>query len=238
MTAITRPQSDSLHKRDAFEHMVKRWENRLRWTRMLLWLPRILAGAIFAGIIVMLLAGTSGFLTATQVAIIAGATIGLITVAGLALLRLLPRPSIESAREFDVRFNLQERISTAFELMTGDARTNDEIAYFQIEDAYNQAKSINARERLPLDIRPLEWIPPVLLAVLFMILLVLVGTSLANNGTQVTPGASTGAVTAAAEDLRDISDTIATDTNLSDEDREDLLESLETRLDDLEERPI
>jgi len=139
-----------------------------------------------------------------------------------------------AVRHFDQALGLQERTSTALELLTGRIQTVDEIAAYQLDDAYRTAQQVDIRQAVPLVVKWREWlllIPLLLALLLFM------------WGTQPPPvdalnPATRNAIETAADDVRDITESVANDTTLDAGERQTLLETLETSLDALEKEPL
>ena len=147
---------------------------------------------------------------------------------------LFTRPRLTQARYFDLEFGLQERVSTALELLEGRIQTRPELEAAQIADALAQAEQIDAREKIKLDFRRREWLALLILlaALLMMIALPLL------VGEDLIPAGPSAAVQAAQDDVRDIIESIATDTSLEDIDRQALLNALEIALERLQEQDI
>ena len=226
----------SPHKNKAAELdlILARWENRYELRLLSRTIPR----SLIVAAIVSLVIGVVGYLhfrlRAEQLALISAALF-----AGGFLLNLIntlvfPRSPQERARYFDIEFGMRERFSTALELMSGRLQTHPEIESRQIADALHHARQINAREAISLDFRPRELtlMSALLMAVLLMILLPLI------TGQYPTVVAPSVAVEETIEEVREIIETVAKDTDLDDIDRRQLLEALEVALERLEEEEI
>ena len=163
-----------------------------------------------------------------------GGLLGLSFLLNLIHTLLIPRSREEQARYFDIMFGLRERMSTALELLSGRIITHPEIEARQIADALIHARRINAREAIALDFRPRE------LALLLILLLALSATILLPLITGQLPilEAPSPAIEAAEEDLREIIEAVAVDTDLDDIDRRELLNALEIALERLQEEDI
>ena len=214
--------------------ILARWENRYELRQLTKTLPR----SLIAAALVSLVLGTVGYLQfrlrAEQLALIAAALCGCGFVLNLITTLLFPRPRQVSARYFDIEFGLQERISTALELLSGRILTHPEIEASQIADALAAARQINAREAISLDFRTRE-IAVLLLLVLALALMIMVPLITGQTFTLDTPSP---AVEAAEQDVREIIETIAKDTDLDDIDRRELLDALEIALERLQEEDI
>ncbi|MDQ7027092.1 MAG: hypothetical protein Q9P44_16225 [Anaerolineae bacterium] len=224
------------NNRAQFEKMINRWEGRWRLRRIVLYLPRVLMAAIGIGIITTLILGIFRVVSPMlMVGVISGGIAAIVVLISSAL-RLFGKNGIEAARQFDSAFDLQERISTAIELMDGRIQTAPELAELQVADAMSHAKDVDPRKHIKLEVRWLEWIGVVSLSLVLIIILgayALIGSQ-RNNGTSA---ATETAVQQAADAVRDITENVATDSALTDEERSNLLESLEVTLDDLSEEP-
>ncbi len=225
-----------LHKNKAteLELLVDSWERRHEWRLLSKTVPRSLIAALLIGLIV----GAVGYfrfgLAAEQLALIAGGLCALGAVSNLLYTLLFPRPLPARAQYFDLQFGLQERVSTAFELMRGRIRTHPEIESRQIADALDHARAINPKARITMDFRPRELTALLFLAVA-MVGMVLLPTIVGDDFTRDGPSA---AVVAAEEDAREIIETVAKDTDLADIDRQELLDALEVALERLQEEDI
>ena len=147
---------------------------------------------------------------------------------------VFPRKLAVRARYFDIEFGLRERVSTAFELMQGRIKTHPEIEARQIADALDHARAIDPSERITMDFRRRE------LGALVVMVIAMVGMILlpAIVGEDFNPDPPSAAVEEAKEELREIIETVAKDTDLDDIDRQNLLEALEIALERLEEQDI
>lgn len=232
----TLTNSSPLNKRSEFEALVFKWENRRRLQKLIFWLPRILALALGVGIAVLLLLYFTGLLAGSRMVIAAGIVMAGIVIMGM-LLALRSRPVMEAVRQFDLDFHLQERVSTALELLSGRIQTGEELAAYQLEDAYATARQIDPKTKLKFAFRPLEWGAVVLLVGLFLLTIWATGVFAASSDNTLSV-TTTQAVEEAADDLRNITEDVATETALTPEEREALLETLETGLNNLEDVPL
>jgi len=217
------------NKRAELDYLLRAWEGRWRTRRLILLLPRLLAVMLLIAIAGTVFARSTRLLRPEQLNLIIGVGLGLAIVLLIAGLRFFGREGVAAARQFDQLFHLQERVSTALEIMDGRIRTLDQIADHQLEDAYDLAKSVDARKHIKFKIRWLEWFATLPLVVILGVLLLL--PSFSSNGLS---DQTQQALSAAADDIRDMTEAVATNTTLSPEERESLLESLEVSLDELE----
>ncbi len=130
--------------------LIIRWSRRARWQHSARLAPRGLAvGLAFA--VLITIASRLRPLWGDSLLIALGLAAAL---SGLAIAGLIPwlrdRSHIEWAREFDARFGLGERISTALELESGRIRLrNDALRRTQRADAEASARAIDIRRALP-----------------------------------------------------------------------------------------
>ena len=225
-----------LHKPKAteLELIVDSWERRHEWRLLSKTVPR----SLMAALLLALFIGGLGYyrfgLGAQSLAWIALGLCALGGVLNLLYTLLFPRPLPVRAKYFDLQFGLRERVSTAFELMSGRIQTHPEIEARQIEDALAHARAINPKAQIGLDFRPRELLVLLALA-LAMALMIMLPALL---GEDFLRDADLPAVAEAEEALREIIEDIATDTSLEDIDRQDLLEALEVALERLQEEEI
>lgn len=224
------------HKSKAAELdlILARWENRYELRLLSKTVPR----SLIVAAIVSLVVGIAGYLhfrlRAEQLAVISAALFAGGFLLNLIKTAVFPRSPQERARYFDIEFGLQERISTALELMSGRLRTHPEIESRQIADALAHARQINAREAISLDFRPRElmFMCVLLLAVFWVIALPLI------TGRYPVVAAPAVELEEPIEEVREIIEAVAKDTNLDDIDRRELLDALELALERLEEEDI
>lgn len=229
-------ENASPHKAKAteLELILDRWERRYEWRLLSRTVPR----SLIAALLISLVIGAVGYfrfrLVAEQLALIAAGLCALGGILNLLYTLVFPRSLAEKARYFDIEFGLRERVSTAFELMRGRIKTHPEIEARQIADALAHARAIDPNERITMDFRPRE------LGALAALLVAMVGTILlpAIVGADFVHDPPSAAAEAAKEDLREIIETVAKDTDLDDIDQQDLLEALEIALERLEEEDI
>lgn len=229
-------ENPSLHKAKAteLELILDRWEQRYEWRLLSRTVPR----SLIAALLISLVIGAVGYfrfrLAAEQLALIAAGLCALGGILNLLYTLVFPRSLAEKARYFDIEFGLRERVSTAFELMHSRIKTHPEIEARQIADALTHARAVDPNERITMDFRPRELgaLVALLVAMLGMILLpTIVGEDFVHDPPSM-------AVEAAKEDLREIMESVAKETDLDDIDQQDLLEALEIALERLEEEDI
>lgn len=210
------------------------WESHYRRRALSRALPRTLMAALVISLVLGIAAYARFRWSAGDLALMSLVVCGIGVVVHLCYVWLFPRPRPVRARYFDLEFGLKERVSTAFELLEGRIQARPEIESAQIADALAQARRVDARSRIRLDFRRREWagLLVLLAAVALMILAPLVA-----GPEPISVGASP-AVEAAQEDLREMIEAIAADTDLEDIDRGALLNALEIALERLQEEDI
>jgi len=201
---------------DELQALVRRWDARQRRQKLLRRLPRALIAALIVTVLAVLGLRTAALLTAAQIIPLA-----LLLIGGGALLGvgryLRPNEPLHVAYEFDRLFETQERVSTALELAAGRIRTAPEIAGRQMADAAHSARLIDVRAQLPYEVRIAEWLAVVGLLIVLVVLLLI--PTRADAGGGVSAGGQ-AAIGQAADDVRDITEDVATSTTLDGEQRE------------------
>ena len=226
--------ADSKIKATELELILARWENRHELRQLSRSLPRALMAAALLGLVACAIGYLHFRLAPGQMALINLGLLGLGGVLNLLRTLIFPRSKQEQARHFDLEFGLQERVSTALELLSGRLRTNPEIESRQIADALARARAINARAAIALDFRPRE------ISLLLILLLLLSAASALPLLTGGLPALEppSPAIEAAREDLKEITEAIAKDARLEEVDRRELLDELEIALERLQEEDI
>lgn len=222
------------NKRTELDGILNVWENRYKLRLLSKWLPRAIILALILCISIAFVGYSQGILLAQQVAIITLAVCGISGLGAILYIQLFPRPRIHAARYFDLQFGLKERVSTAFELLDGRIQTYPEIETLQISDAVTLASAINAKQDIEMDWRHSEII---VMMVLMIIICVMIALPII-LGQDTRPTRPSQAVQAAQEDVRDMIESIATDADLEEIDRQQLLEALEIALDRLEDENV
>lgn len=135
------------------DQRIRLWAKRANGQRSLARLFFGLACGLAAGLAMALLARLFPIATKPVVAAaaLAFALAGGLIAAVLPWARNLRRAPLAWAREFDARFGLGERLSTALELRDGILKTaNPALSQLQQADAARAAQSVDARKRMPL----------------------------------------------------------------------------------------
>ncbi|MFW5772355.1 MAG: hypothetical protein ACOCZH_03445 [Phototrophicaceae bacterium] len=217
--------------RDSLVRLLHGWQRRFRIQQTVLWLSRAFLPGLLLGVGAAVISHLGPFLTNLQIAILTLAALVAGLTALLAGVWLWPRPVIDSARRFDRQFGLQERVSTALELFEGRIHTSDELRAHQLADAYSHARAVDARAALPLTSRRVEWLLAILLAALLAILLAL--PTQQAGASRDEPDGTAQIVDEAADDVRDAIESVASDSTLDADTRENLLETLQSSLETL-----
>ncbi|NWG16464.1 MAG: hypothetical protein HXY41_07495 [Chloroflexi bacterium] len=216
----------------AFTQLVRGWDRRLRLRQATAWLPRCLLPGLLAGIIIAVISRLRPWLLAEQIALLTLAALALGVAVMALVVWLWPRPPLPAARRFDRLFGLQERVSTALELLEGRLRAAGELAEYQIEDAWTHAQAVRVREALPLVWRGREWLAVLVLAAVLALLLILPNPQAEAVAQR---SAERVALAEAADALKDVTEAVALDRALTPEEREQLLEALENSINTLQE---
>ena len=225
--------SISTETRNQLDKLLKQWSTRWRLRRVLLLLPRIIMAMCVTGIITALIITLFNVLSAQLMVIVSGVVMGATFVLITGGIGFWRKNTMEIARQFDALFNLQERVSTAYELLDGRIQTGEEIAERQLHDTYEFAKQVDARKQMPLKVKWWEWLAAIIVLILTIAVLAFAAFTLAQQA-NITGEATQAAINSATDTARDITEELATDTSLSEEERNSLLESSEMTLSELE----
>ena len=210
-----------------FHELIQAWQTRHTTQRFVRWLPRtLLLGLLIATAIALILRFGTGIET-LWIGIICVAIL-IMTLIGSGLwLRMRREPLLHQARRFDQLFSLDERVATAIELINENIQSHPELAQRQIHDAIHSAEVVDYQRELPLTSSRRDW----LLLLPFIAILAII-LSLPTSATPPPVNLVDVALRdEIAQDLQDAIETVATDTNLDTEERESLIETLETSLD-------
>lgn len=219
----------------ALTGIVRRWDRRLRLSQMLRWFPRSLLPGLAVGLALAVVSHLRPWLLPQQIALVTVALVALGIVIFTLGVWLWRRPALTSARRFDVQFELGERVSTALELGSGVIRSSDELIERQLADARATASAVKVRDYIPLELRGRDWAIAVLMTALLVLLLIIPNPQVdaLNNAS-----AQRTAIDEAADDMRELTQDVAADASLGDEERETLLEALQTTTNRLEQPNI
>jgi hypothetical protein len=221
-------------KRTELDSILTVWEARYKLRVLSKLLPRALMVGLGISILIGLIGYSQRLLLAQNLALITLAICGIAGLVVIVYTQFFPRQRQAAAQFFDIEFNLQERVSTSFELLDGRIQTHPDIEAMQIADTLRYAHEIDPQSDIEMDFRQREWMVLAVLGLVMMAMIIvplIVGQSLPLE----TPS---DAVLAAQEDVREITETIAIDTDINEVDRDELLNALEIALERLEEEDI
>jgi membrane protein involved in colicin uptake len=230
MAAVTAPELTA-----DLSARVRGWERRWRWRVVLEWLPRVLApGLLTAALLAIYSRLQPGVPNSTVLAVaVGGAAFGaLVLMVGVMLRRRVP---VEIARRFDQRFGLQERVSTALELSGGVIHADLTLSGQQMDDARAAAAAIDAKTLVKLPFNGRDWAIVALALATLLIMLLLMAPVSGQSEDDLQRQAAVDTATAA---VQDILQDIAADPDLTDEQRQPLLEALQTQLDTLSDPEV
>ncbi len=214
---------------------VRRWDQRLRLLASLIWGPRAVIAGLACGVTLALVARLRAWLMPEQIALYTALVTSGLVMAVLALIWFWPRSVVISARRFDYRFGLQERVSTALELVSGSIPLPEELGERQLNDAVNAAGRVNMRANLPLRVRWGELALLLVLAGIFAYLLLAPNPKadelLARRNLET-------AIDAQSDELQDMIAAIENDPNLSEAEQEALTDPLREALDTLQQQGV
>jgi hypothetical protein len=211
---------------------VRRWETRRRLALMLLWLPRALAGGLAVGVAAAVASRLRPLFLPSELLTLSAAAVAAALVACVAAVWLWRAGGTQrAAQRFDALFNLGERVSTALELIEGRIQTVDELAGRQIADAAAAVSRVRAGSHLPLRAQQRDLL---IAAVLAGVLALLIALPNPQTDAIARDSAAQAALEEAAETMRDLTQQIAADPNLSDPERQQVLEALQAAIDTLE----
>ncbi len=225
-TSSLQPPTSSLRP------LISKWGLRLRLAESLTWGPWGAAAGLGAGLLLALAARLWPLLTWRWLAGLAVLLAGVGGSAGLGVVWLRPRPLMRLAREFDRRFCLAERLTTALEIGRGCLRVAPAMAAAQLTDTLQAAGHVNPGHLLPL--RPSR---PALVA--FGVLVVALTVALWLPNPQEAVLVQRAAVRAAVEEqiagLEAAREAVAEAEGLTEAERVALLQALEEAIAGLEE---
>ena len=143
---------------------VRGWDRRLRLVISLTWLPRGVILSLGVGVALATAARLRPLLLPEEIVRITGTLAACLTAVGLVAIWGWPRSLSRSARYFDQRFDLKERVSTALELLAGRIPASPVLTERQLADAAQAANRVRPAAHLPLRVRWREIAVLVLLA--------------------------------------------------------------------------
>jgi hypothetical protein len=149
----------------------------------------------------------------------------------LLLVWLWPRPELEQARLFDQRLELKERISTALEIQGGQLNPPAGWAQKQLIDAQTAAAAADPLAAFPLQMTRRDWLP-----LLGVLILLAAAIWLPNPMQDILAERAEirEAIEEQAQEIQAIREEIAADPQLTEEDRQELLDILDSSIEQLE----
>ena len=115
-------------RRGELNQLVRGWDRRLRLQQVFTWLPRCLLPGVTIGVAIAIVSRLRPLLVSGQILLLTGILLALSIVVMLIAVWLWPRSSQVAARRFDILFGLQERVSTAMELIDGRIHADEQQA--------------------------------------------------------------------------------------------------------------
>ncbi len=232
MTDTTQNRDD---QKQALSRVVRAWDRRLRLQQAVRWFARSLIPGLALGIGLAVYSRFQPFLLSEQIVNVTAAGVAAGIVALLIGVTFYPRSMTRAAQKFDVMFGLNERVSTALELIGGKIRSTEMFTDRQLSDAVQRVQNVRAQDVLPLYMRWQDWAG---VAVLVGILATLLLIPNPMEDTVRAAAESNAAIEESADDLREIQEDIAADPTLNEDERQQLLEELDRSIDTLEQPDI
>ncbi|MEQ8676698.1 MAG: hypothetical protein RLP44_30945 [Aggregatilineales bacterium] len=217
--------------------LVRGWERRSRLQQVIKWLPRSVIPALVVAVTLVILTRFRAVMSDSVLLTILSALFVAGIVATLVTIYFNRRSPIEAARRFDVTFGLGERVSTALELIDGKIRANDSLTDHQVNDAYERARKVDAKEGIPFEFFWRDWITVVVLAVIFALIFFLLPNKQV-EAVLLDNSAAQAAIDNAEDAVMDIIEQVAADSALDDETRQELLETLQVNLETLQDENV
>jgi hypothetical protein len=207
-----------------------RWDRRRRWRDAALWLPRGLLIGLFVAALVATISRLRPSITNLELAYLSGGlAIGAFALT-LLLLLLQRRSLAQRARFADRQLALRERASTAVEIHDGKLSTSVALAEAQLADTLRSLADVDAKRALPIRLRWLE------LAIIALTVALLTAAVLLPNPQQVLleqQRAISKTIDDQIETLQALEEEILQNSDLSDEQVNELLEPVQDALGEL-----
>lgn len=225
----------------ALSAIVRGWDRQWRTRRFVAALPKVALPGVIVGLVLAIVARVGPYIPELTIALVAAAAVLLGALIAALWVFGRGRSLMLAARRFDRMLEMQERVSTAFELLEGRIQASAQMAELQIRDAFDHASAVysprakrqQADDAAPDKMRQQTRISRrALLLVLLLLLILVVLLLLVNpNSSQAADDARTASsIEAAGQTLRQIAADTMTDPNLEIEDRQALLQSIEESL--------
>lgn len=205
------------------EQELQTWGKRRQLQALLLWAPRGMLAGLSIALILAIISRFRPFMTNREVgfAAVACGLVGLLAGIGFAMLQ---RHSMRDQAIFaDKTFGLQERVVSAIELHEGTIDAPADIYQFQLEDTARHVRQADVETGIPLMFDGQE-----LAYLLAAIALLLAAVILPNGQASILQGqrAVQQVVAEQIERIEDLQEEIEQNPNLTDEQREELLDPL------------
>ena len=222
-------------QQSTIQTLVRTWDRRLRLQQFVRWAGLSFIPALVLGLVMAVISRLRPWLLSEQILTITLITLGGSFVAFVLGIVLYPRSIQRAAQKFDLMFRLNERVSTALELLNGTIRSDVTFTEHQLADTVQQAQAVRAADHLPLKARWGDWATVIVLGAIVATLLMLPNPM---EDQVVAAPEENPAVEEAADVLRDITEEVAADSALSEEERLDLLEELDQSIETLDRDDI
>jgi len=218
-------------KHKPIDHYLHLWDRRYRLTQSLIWGPRGLAAGLLVAVSLAIAARIWPLFTLPWLAGLAILWSAMGLLGALLLVWLWPRPELEQARFFDQALQLKERTSTALEIQQENIIAPQEWAAKQLADAQQAAETADPGAAFPLRLNRPDWVP-----VLAALALLAAAVWLPNPMQDILAERAEirEVIEEEIQQVEAIRDEIAADPQLSQEDREALLDILEGAIEELQ----
>ncbi|MBE2223157.1 MAG: hypothetical protein IAF02_16565 [Anaerolineae bacterium] len=217
----------------SFPHLItqlRRWNGRRLRRDGLLWLPKAVLAGLMLAVVVATVSRLRPLLDNQQVAIV-GLTLGLVGLVSGLVIVFARRYSVRDQAKFaDKQFRLKERVVTAVEIHEGVLLVPDTIAQEQLADTCTAIDRVDVKHDLPYRLDRRDW-----LFIALSIGLLLMAYFLPNPQQAILEKARAieKAVAEQIESLEAIQEEILENPTLTEEQKEDLLQPVESALEAL-----
>lgn len=222
-----------MNEAEAFAQLkqqLRQWHGRRRLRDGLVWVPRGLLVGLLAAVVVATVARLRPLLDNNQVAVVAAA-LGLAGLLVALIVLLLRRHTLlQQARFADRHFHLQERASTAVEIQGGHLTVPAELARQQLRDTLSASRQVDEKTGLPLRVER-QTLLMIVLAVALLVTAVLVPNPQAEVLKKRRAVART--IEEQVEALEALQEEIAQNPELTEEQKEELQQPLQSALEEL-----
>jgi len=213
------------------QRTVRRWDLWRRLQDSVIWVPRGILVGVLIGLSVAVASRLQPWLLRDEIVQIAGiATLTgfIITLLGV---WVYPRSIDWLTRYFDQQLALKERLSTTHQLMNGIIPPAEDLQGYQIADTQRTVERVNLREQLPIQLIYRD-LGILLVAVIALIVLLQWDNAFADE--IVADRALDNTIQQQADELENLRDDILSDSSLTEEQQQELIEPLNEALETLE----